>query len=173
MPDLAPYTTYLIAAAVALVVLIVLLMIYRNFQGGMGGRRGMRLGISEYYEIDKTRRLILVRRDNVEHLVLIGGSQDLVIEPGIAGRGSEPGIRKPRPDFVQPREFEPMPAQRDYSIPAGEQAEALGADPLRPMAARPAPRPAVFGETRPPNLRAVSRDEPRLGRRDGEAGENF
>jgi hypothetical protein len=158
---------------VALVVLIVLLIIYRNFQGGMGGRRGMRLGISEYYEIDKTRRLILVRRDNVEHLVLIGGSQDLVIEPGIAGRGSEPGIRKPRPDFVQPREFEPMPTQRDYSIPAGEQAEALGADPLRPMAPRPAPRPAVFGETRPPNLRAVSRDEPRLGRRDGEAGENF
>ena len=53
----------------------------------------MRLGISEYYEIDKTRRLILVRRDNVEHLVLIGGGQDVVIEPGISGRGSEPGMQ--------------------------------------------------------------------------------
>jgi hypothetical protein len=172
MPDLAPYTTYLSAGAAALVVLIILLMIFRTFQGGMGGRRGMRLGISEYYEIDKTRRLILVRRDNVEHLVLIGGSQDLVIEPGIASRGSEPGMRKPRPDFVQPREFEHP--QREYPVPAGEQTEGLSADPLRPVGPRPAPpRPAIFGETRPHNLRAVSRDEPRLGRRDNEAGETF
>src|SRR5262249_31909838 len=148
-----------------------LLMIFRTFQGRVGGRRGMRLGISEYYEIDKTRRLILVRRDNVEHLVLIGGSQDLVIEPGIATRGTEPGMRKPRPDFLQPREFEPPP--RDYTVPAGEQTEALIAEPMRPMPTRPAPRPAVFGESRPPNLRAVSRDEPRLGRRDNEAGETF
>jgi hypothetical protein len=172
MPDLAPYTTYLIAGAAALVVLIILLMIFRTFQGGMGGRRGMRLGISEYYEIDKTRRLILVRRDNVEHLVLIGGGQDVVIEPGISGRGSEPGMRKPRPDFVQPREFEPA-SQREYSIAAGEQTEPLSADPLRPIAPRQAPRPAVFGDNRPPNLRAVNRDEPRLGRRDGDVGENF
>lgn len=172
MPDLAPYTTYLIAGAAALVVLIILLMIFRTFQGGMGGRRGVRLGISEYYEIDKTRRLILVRRDNVEHLVLIGGSQDLVIEPGIASRGGEPGMRKPRPDFVQPREYEPPP--REYPLPAGEQAELLAGDPMRPMVPRPAPpRPAVFGDNRPPNLRAVSRDEPRLGRRDSEAGETF
>ena len=78
MPDLGDYTTYLIAGAVVLVVLIIILVILRSFQGGMGGRRGMRLGISEYYEIDKTRRLILVRRDNVEHLVLIGGGQDVV-----------------------------------------------------------------------------------------------
>ena len=95
MPDLGDYTTYLIAGAVVLVVLIIILVVLRSFQGGMGGRRGMRLGISEYYEIDKTRRLILVRRDNVEHLVLIGGGQDVVIEPGISGRGSEPGMRSP------------------------------------------------------------------------------
>src|SRR6476659_7360753 len=137
MPDLAPYTTYLLAGAAALVVLIILLLIFRTFQGGMGGRRGVRLGISEFYEIDKTRRLILVRRDNVEHLVLICGSQDLVIEPGIGSRGSEPGMRKPRPDFVQPREYEPPP--REYPLPAGEQAESLAGDPMRPMVPRPAP----------------------------------
>ena len=48
------------------------------------GRKGQRLGISEYHEIDKTRRLVLVRRDETEHLVLIGGGQDLVIESGIS-----------------------------------------------------------------------------------------
>jgi hypothetical protein len=172
MPDLGDYTLYLIAGAVVLVVLIIILLVLRSFRGGLGGRRGMRLGISEYYEIDKARRLILVRRDNVEHLVLIGGGQDVVIEPGISGRGNEPGMRKPRPDFVQPREYEPA-QQREFSIAAGDQTEALGADPLRPMPPRPAPRPAVFGENRPPNLRAVNRDEPRLGRRDGDVGENF
>jgi flagellar protein FliO/FliZ len=172
MPDLGDYTIYLIAGAVVLVVLIIILVILRSLRGGMGGRRGMRLGISEYYEIDKARRLILVRRDNVEHLVLIGGGQDVVIEPGISGRGSEPGMRKPRPDFVQPREFEPAP-QREFSIATGEQTESFGADPQRPIAQRPAPRPAIFGENRPPNLRAVNRDEPRLGRRDGDVGENF
>jgi hypothetical protein len=173
MPDLGDYTLYLIAGAVVLVALIIILLILRSFRGGMGGRRGMRLGISEFYEIDKTRRLILVRRDNVEHLLLIGGGQDVVIEPGISGRGSEPGMRKARPDFVQPRDFEPA-TQREFSIATGgEQSEALGAEPLRPLAPRPAPRPAVFGENRPPNLRAVNRDEPRLGRRDSDVGENF
>ena len=35
------------------------------------------------------RRLVLVRRDNVEHLVLIGGPQDVVIEPGISSCGQQ------------------------------------------------------------------------------------
>jgi Meckel syndrome type 1 protein len=47
------------------------------------GRRGSRLGIAEYYELDKTRRLVLIRRDDVEHLMLVGGNQDVVIESNI------------------------------------------------------------------------------------------
>jgi hypothetical protein len=30
------------------------------------------------------RRLILVRRNNVEHLLMIGGTTDIVVEPNIA-----------------------------------------------------------------------------------------
>ena len=66
-------------AAVVIIVLVVVLVLLRA-RSGLGARRNGRLSISDYYEVDKTRRLVIVRRDNVEHLLLIGGQQDLVIE---------------------------------------------------------------------------------------------
>ncbi|MFN4141367.1 hypothetical protein [Aestuariivirga sp.] len=75
----------IIAAAVVLVLIFILMAVWRSLSPRFGGgRRGQRLGVSEYYEMDKTRRLVLVRRDNVEHLVLIGGPQDVVIETNIS-----------------------------------------------------------------------------------------
>lgn len=47
-----------------------------------GARR--RLSVSEVSVIDGKRRLVLVRRDEVEHLVLLGPQTDLVVETGIA-----------------------------------------------------------------------------------------
>jgi hypothetical protein len=38
--------------------------------------------------LDGRRRLLLVRRDDVEHLLLIGGPADLVVESGIGPGGS-------------------------------------------------------------------------------------
>lgn len=74
----------LVVASVALLALLAIaVVIWRALSPRVSGRRGQRLGVSEYYEVDKSRRLVLVRRDNVEHLILIGGAQDLVIEPGI------------------------------------------------------------------------------------------
>jgi flagellar protein FliO/FliZ len=43
-------------------------------------RGGRRLAISEILAVDARRRLVLLRRDNVEHLVLLGPTQDLLIE---------------------------------------------------------------------------------------------
>jgi flagellar protein FliO/FliZ len=42
-----------------------------------------RLSIVEVKVIDAKHRLVLMRRDNLEHLVLLGGEQDLLIESGI------------------------------------------------------------------------------------------
>jgi Flagellar biosynthesis protein, FliO len=72
---------YLVGGLLLFIVLATILV--RLIGGGIRGRRGSRLGISEYYEIDKTRRLVLVRRDGTEHLLLIGGPQDVVVEGGI------------------------------------------------------------------------------------------
>lgn len=46
-------------------------------------RAGQRIGVVESAQVDGSRRLVLVRRDNVEHLMLLGGDGDLVIETGI------------------------------------------------------------------------------------------
>lgn len=73
----------ILAALAVLALLVIVMLSWRALSPRMSGRRGQRLGISEYHELDKSRRLVLVRRDNVEHLILIGGAQDLVIEPGI------------------------------------------------------------------------------------------
>ncbi len=98
MEFLAPYMNYIITACIALAVLLVGLLVYRLLSGPVMGRKGQRLGISEYHEIDKTRRLVLVRRDETEHLILIGGGQDLVVESGISLNSSLDDIREaPRP----------------------------------------------------------------------------
>lgn len=98
MELLAPYMNYIITAGIALAVLLVGILLYRLLSGPVMGRKGQRLGISEYHEIDKTRRLVLVRRDETEHLILIGGGQDLVIESGISLNSGMDDVREaPRP----------------------------------------------------------------------------
>ena len=83
MPDIQPYIPYLVYAGLAFVALVTLIFLSRAFGRRSRGRKGMRLGIVEYCEVDETRRLVLLRRDDVEHLVLIGGNQDLVVESNI------------------------------------------------------------------------------------------
>lgn len=48
--------------------------------------RERRLDVVEYASIDGRRKLILVRRDDVEHLIMTGGPVDVVIETGIGAQ---------------------------------------------------------------------------------------
>src|SRR5688572_23932418 len=45
-----------------------------------------RLAVMEQASVDRMRRLVLIRRDDVEHLIMTGGPVDVVIETGIKGR---------------------------------------------------------------------------------------
>lgn len=81
---------FVIAASgvfLALVVLIIVLWIIRNKAPSpfvRGGRsRQPRLQVLDAAAVDTRRRLVLVRRDNIEHLILIGGPTDIVVESGI------------------------------------------------------------------------------------------
>ncbi len=73
--------------AVALLVLVAILWLVRNrapspfVRGGKG--RQQRLQVLDAAAIDARRRIVLIRRDGVEHLVMIGGPTDIVIESGI------------------------------------------------------------------------------------------
>jgi hypothetical protein len=97
-------------AAIAAAIILAGIILYKLLNGPVRGRRGLRLGISEYHEIDKTRRLVLVRRDEVEHLLLIGGGQDIVIEGGI-GAVEQRVVVPPVP--IRPATFAPRrPALR-------------------------------------------------------------
>jgi len=53
-------------------------------QGGLMVRKPgkRRLAIVESLMVDGRRRLILVRKDGTEHLLLVGGANDLVVEQG-------------------------------------------------------------------------------------------
>jgi flagellar protein FliO/FliZ len=49
-----------------------------------------RLEVVDHASIDSRRKLILIRRDDVEHLLLTGGPVDVVIETAISGAASRP-----------------------------------------------------------------------------------
>jgi flagellar protein FliO/FliZ len=54
-----------------------------NAMAFFGGQQNSRIGLSEVVSIDGKRKLLLIYRDGVEHLVMTGGPIDVVIEQGI------------------------------------------------------------------------------------------
>lgn len=59
-------------------------------------RADPRIEVVEYANLDGKRKLVLIRRDDVEHLIMTGGPVDVVVETGI---GEQP---KRAADVVQP-----------------------------------------------------------------------
>jgi len=86
---------YLRSAAVLVLVLgLIVAMVWAFRRFGFGGlalrpmtRR--RLAVVESLPIDAKRRLLLVRRDGAEHLLLVGGGADLVVESAAAPAPSQ------------------------------------------------------------------------------------
>jgi flagellar protein FliO/FliZ len=79
---------FLLAFIVVLAVLGAAGYLMRRFTGGnlsIASPRGRqpRLAVIDAASVDGRRRLVLVRRDNMEHLLLIGGPTDIVVEPNI------------------------------------------------------------------------------------------
>ncbi|MGQ2970209.1 MAG: hypothetical protein ACT6RF_15815 [Allorhizobium sp.] len=106
---------FLVAAlgvSLALLCLFIVLWILRNRAPSpfvRGGRnRQPRLQVLDAAAIDTRRRIVLIRRDNIEHLVMIGGPTDLVIESGI---GDERPYLSARPVNLQaPEEQSELPS---------------------------------------------------------------
>ena len=98
-------------------------------QGGAGTRgRQPRLAVVDYASVDSRRRLILVRRDNIEHLVLIGGPTDVVVEANIvrdAPATREATLTRPPPAAETLPRVPPLPENGNGSWP-------LRPDPMGP-----------------------------------------
>ncbi len=107
----------LVVALVLSVLLIAgLAVLFGRRSGGRvskGPARGRqpRLSVMEAAHVDGTRRLVLVRRDQIEHLVMIGGPTDIVVETNII-RGRPSGQ-------VQPGR-RPAAGQRPHAAAAGQ-----------------------------------------------------
>jgi flagellar protein FliO/FliZ len=103
-------TNSVITAVIALVLVVLmiiagvwLLKLLFNASGRVGRGRNRRLTIVDAMSVDQKRQLMIVRRDNVEHLILTGGPQDLVIESGIPVEKPVAPVRRPVPAPKPPK----------------------------------------------------------------------
>ena len=87
------YAAIVLAAVILVVVVLRMLIGRRVHPAGAARTRQPRLGVVDAFDLDRQRQLVLVRRDNVEHLILIGGPSDVLIEATIVRAGAEARAR--------------------------------------------------------------------------------
>jgi len=142
----------------------------RRFAGsrlGTNTNRGRmpRLAVIDAAAVDGRRRLVLVRRDNVEHLLMIGGPTDIVVEPNIVR--AMPG-REQLPQRSGLGAEPPPPPPRVVPLPDAAWADSDGpgfehhAEPQMPEPPPRPVRPSFADEVRRPAL-AERRGEPMRG----------
>ena len=151
---------FFVAFAVVLALIGLTAWLVRRFGAdrlGNSNTRGRqpRLAVIDAATVDARRRLVLIRRDNVEHLVLIGGPTDVVVEQNIV-RGAPTNARAPEPVTrpaeaamrqasapengfpLQPvTESAPLPPPRPYRAPATEEPWHAPEPGARPRPASP------------------------------------
>jgi hypothetical protein len=104
--------------------------VQRGDGGGFFSTRQRRLAIAERLSLEGGRRLVLIRRDGVEHLVMVGGPIDLVIETGIPVVGGDVFAPMPSDYAAQNRNlFDadtlPLHAIREQGLTAQGEAHSL------------------------------------------------
>ncbi|MDQ0320509.1 hypothetical protein QO002_002647 [Pararhizobium capsulatum DSM 1112] len=131
------------AVALGLLCLVAVLWFIRNRPSSpfiRGGKnRQPRLAVLDAAAVDTRRRLVLVRRDDVEHLIMIGGPTDIVIESRI-------GASAPTPAPVSAA----APVTVETSIPATR-----AVPERRPPVSQPEQRPQPIVQQTPPQVSAM------------------
>jgi len=160
-----PALTFILAFVAVLALIGLAAWLVRRFAGNRLGAntnrsRMPRLAVIDAAAVDGRRRLVLVRRDNIEHLLMIGGPTDIVVEPNIVrampGRDqipSRPAVGGTEP---QPR-VAPLPDAGNWSDD-GPRSDAF--DHPEPQMPEPPPRPA-----RPSFADEVRRPAPAMSER--------
>lgn len=87
--DMENYLRFVLALLFVLALIGVLAALVRRYGIGLGQvniRRGgeRRLSLVEVLPIDAKRRAVLLRRDDVEHLIVLGAESEMVVETQIA-----------------------------------------------------------------------------------------
>ncbi|MFZ1107454.1 MAG: hypothetical protein WAN43_03755 [Rhodomicrobium sp.] len=105
--------------------------------------RSRRIAFVERAALDGGRKLMLVRRDDVEHLILVGGPIDLVVETGIRLEAAAAPIKDETPISL---DAAPLALATEWALvqPAPSLEPAEPAEPrlsLSPAAEESAPAP--------------------------------
>ncbi|WP_398477149.1 flagellar biosynthetic protein FliO [Tardiphaga sp.] len=170
--------TFILAFVFVLALIGLAAWLVRRFGGnrlGANSARGRmpRLAVIDAAAVDGRRRLVLVRRDNVEHLIMIGGPSDIVVEPNIVraapGREREPATQRETsrgPSFTDTPSWAPPEPVELGEPDVAPEPSAPPPRPARPSFSEEPRRAAVLPERRPePTIAAVtpepSRPEPR------------
>lgn len=159
---------FLVAAlgvSLALLCLFVVLWILRNRAPSpfvRGGRnRQPRLQVLDAAAVDTRRRIVLIRRDNVEHLVMIGGPTDIVIESGIGDERPYLNAQTVLPQAVAEQQELPKPAQQPALAASDAPAQPLaGSAPATATIEPPARRAPLSEPVRPVVSEAPLRPQP-------------
>jgi flagellar protein FliO/FliZ len=148
--------TFFFAFVAVLALIGAVAWLVRRFAGnrlGANTNRGRmpRLAVIDAAAVDGRRRLVLVRRDNIEHLLMIGGPTDIVVEPNIV-RATTRDQMSPRPAVTgaePPPRVTPLP-DPGWSEPDDPRADDFDLpEPPLPEPSRPA-RPSFADELRRP-----------------------
>ena len=126
-------------------------------KSGVARGRQPRLALLESATVDARRRLVLIRRDNVEHLLLVGGPTDVVVEPNIVRTAIT--LTQPAPIPSAAREPIARAAGRPAALDPVEENESSLVPPSSPVAPVPTPEPAAALPA-PPSLAPEPRHAP-------------
>jgi flagellar biogenesis protein FliO len=153
--------TFFFAFVVVLALIGLAAWLVRRFAGnrlGANANRGRmpRLAVIDAAAVDGRRRLVLVRRDNIEHLLMIGGPTDIVVEQNIV-RAMPARDQAPARPSVGAAELPPRVALPDVANWSDGDAAADHPEPAMP---EPPPRPG-----RPSFADEVRRPAPALSER--------
>lgn len=163
--------TVIFALLAVLALIGIAAWLVRRFAGnrlGANPNRGRmpRLAVIDAAAVDGRRRLVLVRRDNIEHLLMIGGPTDVIVESNIVRASPARDQLPQRSGVIAP---EPPPRVAPLPDAAWSEAEAMRAEafehhePQMPEPPRP-PRPSFAEELRRPAPMAPERrTEPLTG----------
>ena len=139
--------TFLLAFVAVLALIGLAAWLVRRFAGnrlGTNTNRGRmpRLAVIDAAAVDGRRRLVLVRRDNIEHLLMIGGPTDIVVESNIV-RAMPARDQMPQRASVGVSELPPRVAPLpDAGWADGDGPRSDGFDHAEPQMSEPPLRPA-------------------------------
>ncbi len=87
--DIASYFRFVIALLFVLGLIGLFALLAKRYGLGLPrainrGAKGRRLALVEVMALDPKRKLVIIRRDEVEHLVILGPGSETVVETDIA-----------------------------------------------------------------------------------------